>query len=742
MCDPLSIATGTASLLAASLKLSHGLIVLRSRFQKVPETVSGLCNELQLTSIGLDALTSASSNDQARRNLLQCVEATTVSMAKSFSVLDTEIAKLNKDDPAESQSVAWRLRFMWVESDLNGLMVQVRDQRSSLSFLMQVVQTAKIHEIHRQFQGASPGLAALRRTATIAKGSSRPIIRPDPKPSAESCTPELQKILKQDTKFPDFEDINQPGSASKPSTPNTTGMGGEQKAKPPHNGQPPTPVPSPSFPAVPYAPSAKVEPTLVHHELHYAVTNNDIGRVPSLLDGGQIPLGLPSNPYGTLPNASKTSLSLAAYLGRDEILLIFLQRGFGWAVNECIGKDLPPLLAAAYAGRESSARILLSKGGANPRLRGYGNNTSLFWASARGHENMVNLLLQSGAADDINFANDKGLTPLMVAAQHGHHGVVEALLARGADVHAVNSKQQSAIHLASHSGHLDIVSSLLSHGAALNSATANGKTPLIFAAAAGFADVADLLASSGALINLADSAGCTALYHTARGGYSGAAEVLLDRYAATEATTRAGDRALHAACECGHARVVGLLLAHGARLDAVRASDGLSALDVAAWHRRRNVLGPLILFRAKQNPVEFSTRDALYAAAKWGLGEVVDALVEAGADVDEVEVEEDGARAGSAAGGQSLLARASREGNVDAARLLIEKGADVNRVDCYGASPLHRVAMAANVQLARLLVEAGAKLDCVDKSGRTAAQVADMFGSQEMRDFFRSCSPA
>lgn len=150
--DPLSIATATASLLAASFKLSHGLIVLRSKFERVPETVSNLCSELQLTSVGLnglqnllrsrpEALTSTAQDDPTRHHLLQCVDATTVSMAKSFSVLDTEIGKLNKDESAESRSIAWRLRFMWVESDLGTLMTQVRDQRSSLNFLMQVVQT-------------------------------------------------------------------------------------------------------------------------------------------------------------------------------------------------------------------------------------------------------------------------------------------------------------------------------------------------------------------------------------------------------------------------------------------------------------------------------------------------------------------------------------------------------------------------------------------------------------------------
>lgn len=48
--------------------------------------------------------------------------------------------------------------------------------------------------------------------------------------------------------------------------------------------------------------------------------------------------------------------------------------------------------------------------------------TALFWASSRGHANIVHHLLQTTAAarDDINSPNSKGLTPLIVSSQHGH----------------------------------------------------------------------------------------------------------------------------------------------------------------------------------------------------------------------------------------------------------------------------------------------------------------------------------
>ncbi len=151
MCEPLSIATGVASLFAASIKLTHSLIALKLRFERAPETVQQLCNEFQVTSVGLgelenllrsghNALSSTSQSGQAKQHTLQCVDATTISMARSFAMLGSELEKLKRDEASGTRSISWRMRFMWVEKDLNVIMMQVRDQRSSLSFLMQIIQ--------------------------------------------------------------------------------------------------------------------------------------------------------------------------------------------------------------------------------------------------------------------------------------------------------------------------------------------------------------------------------------------------------------------------------------------------------------------------------------------------------------------------------------------------------------------------------------------------------------------------
>lgn len=62
-------------------------------------------------------------------------------MAQTFSVLDIELEKLTGvGDPPDRLGITARMRFMWIEDDLKGLIQEIRDQRDALGFLMDCVQ--------------------------------------------------------------------------------------------------------------------------------------------------------------------------------------------------------------------------------------------------------------------------------------------------------------------------------------------------------------------------------------------------------------------------------------------------------------------------------------------------------------------------------------------------------------------------------------------------------------------------
>ena len=68
---------------------------------------------------------------------------------------------------------------------------------------------------------------------------------------------------------------------------------------------------------------------------------------------------------------------------------------------------------------------------------------------------MVEALLAKGA--DVNRAQKYGWTPLLMAAKKGHVKVVSALLAKGADVNQVTKNGATPLSIAKAKGHTTIV---------------------------------------------------------------------------------------------------------------------------------------------------------------------------------------------------------------------------------------------------------------------------------------------
>eukprot|EP01044_Picomonas_judraskeda_P003017 COSAG03_NODE_236_length_10176_cov_27.595217_2_plen_262_part_00 len=101
---------------------------------------------------------------------------------------------------------------------------------------------------------------------------------------------------------------------------------------------------------------------------------------------------------------------------------------------------------------------------------------------------------------------------LRTAAQSGHKVVVEALLARGADVDDANGDGDTALKLAAVRGHQGIVGVLLAGGAAVNARDSGGVTPLMWAAYNGHAQVCSQLLAGGAAVNARNNERQTALY--------------------------------------------------------------------------------------------------------------------------------------------------------------------------------------------------------------------------------------
>ena len=151
--------------------------------------------------------------------------------------------------------------------------------------------------------------------------------------------------------------------------------------------------------------------------------------------------------------------------------------------------------------------------------------TLLYIASEKGHTEVVELLLKSGA--DKEKSNINGYTPLYIASQNGHTEVVKTLLEAEVDKDKAPDNGATPLYIASQNGHVEVVKVLLEAGADKNKAPANGATPIYIASFNGRQEVVEVLLKAGASKNKAMTNGSTPLHIASKFGRVEVIEMLL-----------------------------------------------------------------------------------------------------------------------------------------------------------------------------------------------------------------------
>lgn len=247
---------------------------------------------------------------------------------------------------------------------------------------------------------------------------------------------------------------------------------------------------------------------------------------------------------------------------------------------------------AAFDGRNDRAVALISAASIDINQPDDNGFTPLIMAAQEGHHRIVRALIDKGAR--LNVASNGKATALMLSAQHGFIVVAKLLVDAGAALETKNQVGCTALHLAAAEGHFAIVKVLIGAGAILGVKNNDRNTPLHLAVRPGHLAVVKALAAAGAEAFKQNSFQQTPLFTASLEGHVDVVKVLVDlQLSPAGAKARQDKRNNNAALECaidkGHVEVVREVLRLG--IEACGgASRGTSAICRAAKNQEIDVM--------------------------------------------------------------------------------------------------------------------------------------------------------
>ncbi|KAF5720221.1 ankyrin protein [Fusarium globosum] len=274
----------------------------------------------------------------------------------------------------------------------------------------------------------------------------------------------------------------------------------------------------------------------------------------------------------------------------EAIVRLLLENGAD--VDFSITPGFTPLLRATRTNNEDIARLLLENGanpdplhmktlldmGANPNTAAkatfvgaqfYNGRTPLSFAAEKGHQEIVELLIASGADPNLIStaqAESTRLTPILYAARNGCEGVIRTLVESGrADPDSPDAKGRTPLSYAAEKGMTSTVKLFLErYKADPGYMDEVGHTPLSYAAQKGHADVVCKLLETGKVDpDSADGWGFTPLCHAALWDHRRVVLLLIEKGADIDYIIPHGDwkgkSALVIATEYGHQTIVDIL---------------------------------------------------------------------------------------------------------------------------------------------------------------------------------------
>ena len=393
-----------------------------------------------------------------------------------------------------------------------------------------------------------------------------------------------------------------------------------------------------------------------------------------------------------------TTLMLATECSHELVVQTLISGGANVNIQDSYGWTA--LMLASKNGHFQVAELLLNKE-ADVHISNNNGWTALMIASQNGHFQVTKLLLSKQA--NVNLKEIDGWTALMLASHYGHFQVTELLLNKQANVNHTANDGSTALMLASQTGHFQVAELLLNKQGDVNHTTSDGWTALMLASKNGHFQVAELLLNKQTNVNNTANNGATALMFASKNGHFQVAELLLNKQANVNNKANNGATALILASKNGHFQIVELLLdANASPIVTDSYGTEISSLLVAVYNNSPDTVDVLLskvefptdhIMRAFilacyggyntlintliDKIIDLPQKELLFSCVKGDLAAVISTIVESELNPDTPLV-----------CGLTPLMIATSCGHIELIDALIQAGADVNTCNDYGNNAL------------------------------------------------------
>lgn len=304
-----------------------------------------------------------------------------------------------------------------------------------------------------------------------------------------------------------------------------------------------------------------------------------------------------------------------------------------------------------------------------------GGETLLHLATQMKDLELVKLLIDLGANQDIKSINAGGLTPLFYACATKQPDIAKYLISKSPDISIISDNGNDILSWVAELHDINLLQKMLDRGANINHRGQDGKTLLFWMVQYGWEDMVEFLMSKGADPNLATDMGEYPLILCVAKDNLNMLNTLLS-YNITDVNKRTVDNnkitTLWMAAQDGKEKFIDALLSKGADVNISRESN-------------------------LEAPIHISLKN--------GHSDVFNKLMNR-TDIDAGAVDSNG---------QSILHYGVHLGRQDLIQLAIDRNIDINSQDNIGRTPLHLSCMYENTQILEFLHSKGGSIDVLSQ---------------------------